>query len=137
MQTYHSDTLDMQVTIPESDAGEAVPTYRPGDGVTIHHYSDCKAATVVRVTPFTVTIQFDKAELLNGVNSGEPDALKFDIGGFAGHTSGKQRWHVEADPTGATQKFTLRRSDGRYMEAGSRNGAWLSAGRHPHYDFNF
>ena len=35
MQTYHSDTLDMQVTIPESDAGEAVPTYRPGDGVTI------------------------------------------------------------------------------------------------------
>ena len=64
-----------------------------GMGVSLCGWSDVHAYTVVGVSASgkSFEIQRDKATLLNGVNSGEPDALRFQAGGFCGHTSGRQR----------------------------------------------
>ena len=73
-----------------------------GDGVTISGWSDSDVYTVVSVSKSgnSAVVREDKSTLLNGVNSGEPDALKFYPGGFAGHTTGTQRWRHEPDPDG-------------------------------------
>ncbi len=105
---------------------------RIGDGATECGYSDRHAGTVIARTPATITLQLDKATLLNGYNSGEPDALSFTPGGFFGHTAGVQRYAYERDPDGTTLVFR-RRKNGQYMNNGSR----LVPGRNHYYDFNF
>lgn len=105
---------------------------RVGDGATELHYSDAKAGAVIAVTAKSVTVRMDKQTLLNGVNSGEPDALNFSAGGFCGHTSGVQRWAYEPDAEGLVTVFRLRKN-GRMMNGTLR----LVAGRSAHYDFNF
>ena len=112
-----------------------------GDGATIVGWSDRHAATVVEVSKNgrQVTLQEDKATLLNGATSGEPDALVVTPGGFACHTEGTQRWGLQRDPEGRRMRFSLR-----------KNGAWVMVGeslkggqrarigeRHHYYDFNF
>jgi hypothetical protein len=107
------------------------------DAATICGYSDRKAATVIRRTPKTITVCENGADLLNGANSGEPDALNFSPGGFVGHMSGKQRYRYWWDFEGAERKFSLRK-DGRWIECGSKKGDRLILGRRDHYyDFNF
>lgn len=105
--------------------------YEVGDEVTLSGYSDCEAYTVIARTLCTLTLQADKATLLNGANSGQPDALQFAPGGFVGHTSGRQRWQCERDTSGRTVRahFTKR--------GWQADGKRVSAGRFPHYDFNF
>ena len=108
-----------------------------GDGVTVAGYSDSDPYTVVSVKGRRATIRADKATLLNGVRSGEPDALQFDAGGFCGHTSGRQRWDIQPDPNGATRDMTLRR-DGQWRLVGhGLRDRPVTLGRHKHHDFNF
>ena len=112
-----------------------------GMGATVRGYSDAHAATIVYVgkTGALLQVQYDKATLLNGVNSGEPDALKFIPGGFVGHTSGVQRYAFERMPDVARQTFTLRKN-GSWVRQGEpmKNGTRLTVGvRSHHYDFNF
>ena len=118
------------------------PTFKVGDKATHTTYTDSSAGYIVHVSPNGKTVLFARAEakLLNGINSGEPDALEFSPGGFVGHTSGTQRWEVAAEPNaGHRDKFTLR-SNGRWVISGGGTyspGNTLSPGHHPHYDFNF
>lgn len=115
---------------------------RVGDGMTVTGYSDNKACTVIAVSRSgkTVTLQRDKATLLNGFKSGEPDALVMTPGGFAGHTEGVQRYDYEADPDGERFKVTYRESLGGYKRAGIRpheRGGSAFRGRNEYYDYNF
>ena len=124
--------------------------YKVGDGVTLCGYSDREAYTVIAVTPKTITIQRDKATLLNGFDSGEPDALQFSPGGFCGHTYGQQRYSYERNPNGSIGKCHMRKrptlvwtkgEDGRYSDvptADFRHGSSrVVAGRSEYYDYNF
>lgn len=102
-----------------------------GDGATLSGYSDCHACTVIARTAKTLTLRRDKATLLNGTNSGQPDALRFSPGGFVGHTSGTQRYEYSSDPSGYVVIARLTKTGWKAQ------GKALSAGRHEHYDFNF
>lgn len=117
---------------------EQATTFEVGDGATFCGWSDRKAGTIIEASAKKVTWQRDKAKLLNAIDSGEEDALQFAAGGFAGHTSGKQRYAYERDTEGITRVFTLR-ENGRWVERGAnaRTGATLTAGRSEHYDYNF
>ena len=109
-----------------------------GDGVTTHGYSDAHAWTVIAVSARLITIQRDKAILLNGPNSGEPDALTCTPGGFCAHWEGAQRYRYERDPNGAIRKASLRKDGGwRLVGEPLKGGKFLTAGRHEFYDYNF
>ena len=116
--------------------------FKVGDKATHTVHTDSHAGYIVHVSPNGKTVLFARAEatLLNGPNSGEPDALHVSPGGFAGHTSGTQRWKVADKPMeGRRDKFTLR-GTGRWKIAGHSTrspGNTLTAGHYPHYDFNF
>jgi len=109
--------------------------------VTHSLYTDADAGWVTSVSPNgkTIEVEFAKQTLLNGVNSGQPDALNFTIGGFLGHTGGRQRWSVERDENPRKSKFTLRKN-GQWKLVGSSTkspGNVLEPGHDPYYDFNF
>lgn len=110
-----------------------------GAGATEYCWSDVHAYTVIAVSKSgkRCTVQRDKARLLNGVSSSEPDALQFEPGGFFGHTSGRQRWEIERDPEGQTIEISLRK-DGKWRRVGDASGNTFVIGtRVEHYDFNF
>ena len=111
-----------------------------GDGANVYGYSDVYAHTVVKVSKSgdVAWIQRDKATLLNGANSGEPDALHFSPGGFCGHTSGTQRYSYERDPNGEILRIS-RRKDGTWRTKGAGTGASRVrfGERRERYDFNF
>jgi hypothetical protein len=112
-----------------------------GDPVTYTIYTDADAGWVSKVSASgkTIEVEFAKQTLLNGANSGEPDALHFEPGGFSGTFSGAQRWKLEKDTEPKTAKFTLRKN-GQWKIAGFRTkspGCILRPGHNPHYDFNF
>lgn len=124
----------------------ALDVAKVGDGATINCYSDRQACTIVKRTDKKIWVQRDKSTLLNGVNSGEPDALHFAAGGFIGHTSGKQRYSYERNTEASIVCYSRRtwvnyydrKEYVRYVRVGEpRNGQSISAGRHEHYDFNF
>lgn len=110
-----------------------------GDGATYRIHTDCLACTIVAISPGRIVVQRDDAQLLNGVNSGAPDALQFSPGGFHGHTSGVQRYNYVTNT--ANEKFTFtKRKNGRWKLVGvsyKTPGSCLTEGRHEHYDFNF
>ena len=129
-----------------------------GDGATFTGYSDCHAATIIKVSASgkTITLQQDEATLLNGPNSGEEDALVMTPGGFAGHTEGRQRYSYKPDPNGRIVKATLREwigeeRDEETLEYGEvRKSRWKMVGnktnarggnvlakRMEFYDYNF
>lgn len=103
----------------------------PGEGATLVLHRDSHAYTVVKATAKTVTLQRDRAKLLNGPKSGEPDALVVHVGGFSANVQGTQRWAYEPDPGGQTVVARLTKRG--WVSHGSR----VVAGRHEHYDFNF
>jgi hypothetical protein len=126
-------------------------TYNIGDGATLWGYSDGRAATVIAVTACTVTVREDKATLLNGCDSGAPDALVCTPGGFAGHVEGTQRYDYAPDAAGAVTVCRLRKAPRKvWTEGAGENGAYgyverpdfrghgkkLTPGRTHHYDFN-
>ncbi len=131
----------------DADAGpEAPPAAKLaiGEGGTHTTYTDANAGYVEAISPNgkTAMVRMAKQTLLNGCNSGEPDALVRHPGGFAGHVEGTQRWAVEANPDGHLEKFTLRKSGAFWIWklAGSATrepGNSLTKGHHPQYDFNF
>jgi hypothetical protein len=112
-----------------------------GDEVTHIHWTDATAGWIKSVSKSgnAVVVEYAEQTLLNGANSGEPDALQFHAGGFCGHTSGRQRWKIKRAERTVTQTFK-RRSNGRWLVSGqsmTSQGGDLIAGHHPHYDFNF
>ena len=111
------------------------------DEVTYVLYTDADAGWVSKVSPDgkTIEVEFGKQTLLNGANSGEPDALHFSPGGFMGHVSGVQRWKVERAENPVTRKFTLRKSGQWKIAKHPTNspGCVLVSGHSPYYDFNF
>lgn len=103
------------------------------DAATVCAYSDRKSATIIKRTAKTITVRHDKAQLLNGMGSGEADALTCTPGGFCGHVEGVQRYHITSDPYGRVEIYRLRK-DGQYHGPSGR----LALGfRAPHYDYNF
>ena len=107
--------------------------FKVGDGATLYLYSDRHACTVVEATAKRVTVQRDKATLVNR------DELTFSPGGFAGHVSGKQKYEYERDNEGYRREFSLRKS-GRWVAKGEpdkRGSTTLGFGRHEYYDYNF
>ena len=129
-------------TKPRTKLAPVTPTV--GQGANVYGYSDVMAYTVISVSKSgnSAVIQRDKVKLLNGVTSGEPDALKFSPGGFVGHTSGSQRYSYERDPNGETIRIsrrTAKRMAGSWRTPGSGTGAaHVTFGeRSEHYDFNF
>lgn len=111
------------------------------DPVTYTIYTDSEAGWVTKVSPNgkTIEVELAKATLLNGPNSGEPDALSFSAGGFCGHTSGTQRWKLERSPDSKKLKFTLRKNNQWKIAGHATNspGCVLRPGHHHYYDFNF
>jgi hypothetical protein len=142
----------VKTTNPTASKGAENP-FTIGDGATVHGYSDAHAYTVVAVTRTTITLRRDKATLLNGPDSGEPDALKVTPGGFCCHTDGRQRYAYEADPNGHLVVARLRKAprkcwepkndgSGEYhhvhrADFRTAGGARVTEGRGEHYDFNF
>lgn len=110
-----------------------------GMGVTVCHWTDSQAYTIVSVSKSgrMITLVRDVATLLNGTQSGEPDALQFSPGGFFGHTSGKQRYSYAPGnvKTSQVSKATLRK-DGIWRESITNNRVLIGE-RSEYYDFNF
>lgn len=109
-----------------------------GDAVTICLYSDREAYEVVKVSPSGKTLELYplKATLLNGFNSGEPDALVSHPGGFCHHVTGTQRYRYER----YEEKDPRRVSKARWSEKRARYQTprgTLIPGAHKHYDYNF
>lgn len=113
-----------------------------GDGATEICCSDCHAYTVVKVSPSgkTIWLQRDIATLLNGVDSGEPDALKCHPGGFAANIQGLQRYEFKRDTMGVIRKATLRKNGNEKYPYGivgtSRSNVCIGV-RNEYYDYNF
>lgn len=111
------------------------------DPVTYIVYTDADAGWVSKVSRSgkMVEVEFAKQTLLNGPNSGEPDALDFTPGGFVGHVDGAQRWKIERSSNPMKAKFSLR-NNGKWKAVGQPTkspGCCLIPGHCPHYDFNF
>jgi len=111
------------------------------DPVTYIIHTDADAGWVSKVSPNgkTIEVEFGNQTLLNGPNSGEPDALKVYPGGFCGHVDGIQRWKVERAEKPNALKFTLRKN-GQWKIAKhptTSPGCVLIKGHSPYYDFNF
>jgi hypothetical protein len=100
-----------------------------GQGVTICHYSDRTACTIVAVSKSgkTISLQADHAELDGWV----PEMIPC---GFAAHctNNGDQKYAYRTNPNGPIWKATLRK-DGRFRS----NKELVIAGRHQFHDYNF
>ncbi len=128
--------------------------YKVGDRATVCGYSDRQSYTVIAVTRTSITLQRNKATLLNGANSGEPDALVVTPGGFCCHTEGEQRYLVEVNPEGHIIKAHMKRKPRKVLSAyGTAETDWehtyeeaadfrhhssrVVPGCSEYYDFNF
>jgi hypothetical protein len=111
------------------------------DPVTFTTYTDSKCGWVSKVSASgkTVEVEFGEQQLLNGPNSGEPDALTVHPGGYCCHVEGVQRWAVNRTANPTRHKFSLRKNGAWKIAGHSTNspGCSLSTGHHPYYDFNF
>lgn len=105
-------------------------TVQVGDGVTVKLWTDRHAATVIKKTKFSVTIQYDKATLDPNF---KPEWIP---GGFAAHciNQDEQTYTYERDPNGRTETF---RWSNRYGSYGQPGNPRLIKGRHEFYDYNF
>ena len=101
-----------------------------GDGVTINLWTDRHAATVIKKTAYSVTVQRDIATLSPEF---KPERIP---GGFAGHciNQDEQTYTYERAPKGHIETF---RSSKKYGQYGTPGNPSLSKGRHEFYDYNF
>lgn len=122
----------------DTTEGATNGTWTVGQGVRWSGHSDLYAGTVVGVTKTSVSVQEDRGKVLNGANSGEPDALVFHSGGFVAHCEGEPRYRYTQDLTARVRVFT-RRKNGEWVQKGEpmRNGYRLKAGRIKRHDFNY
>lgn len=103
---------------------------------TMIGYSDRQAFEVIRhVSDKCIMVRRMEAKLLNGVNSGEPDALKFEPGGFCGHTSGTQRYEFTSNEANRVIRIRLHK-DGRWYDRAKQRYT-LDERPYEHYDFNY
>lgn len=116
--------------------GYVTESVKVGDKVSFAIGSDVFPAVVISRTAKRLVVQEMKATLLNAPNSGEPDALHTDIGGFCAHVSGVQRWDIQPDDDGRLVKFSWRERKSRWMMIGSTSSS-LYEGARRFYDFNF
>ena len=102
----------------------------PGDGVTVHYWSDAHACTVIRRTRNKLVLQQDTAIL-------SPDFKpEFIPGGFCAHCTnqGEQSYTYERNPEGRIyEAYWSERKKGWYADKSLR----VSYGRHEYYDYNF
>ena len=138
----------------------AFDSFAVGDPVHWSAGTDVEPGTVVRLTATRVIVRAVKATLLNGVNSGEPDALRFYPGGFVGHTSGRQRyefgelegpeivfsrraivagkqWCSEARAYVGGYETAIAKMMGTSMRGSMSSWGRLHHGHQKHYDYNF
>jgi hypothetical protein len=115
-----------------------------GCGVGMAGYSDVYCGTIISRSKDgkRLKVRTGIATLLNGVESGEADALTFSPGGFVGHTEGVQRYSYEDDPNGSITEFSYRPKSGYYCQKGSKGpfsgGLRLILGGYYHkHDYNF
>jgi len=120
-------------------------SFSVGDPVNWSAGTDVQPGTVVRITKTRVIVRSIETKLLNGCESGEPDALRFESGGFVGHTSGEQRYEF-GEMTGPEIVFSRRENgtgtaiaklQGTSMRGSMRAWGVLSHGHRKHYDYNF
>lgn len=101
-----------------------------GDGVTVKHYSDATACTVIRISASgkTVWLQEDKATLDNW----KPH---FTPGGFGGHcfNNYEQKYTYEPNPEGVIHRASFRKD----KQLRTTNNERVTLGRHHFYDYNF
>ena len=122
--------------------------FKAGDSGNWSAGTDVRTGVVSQATPSSVTVIEYEGTLLNGPDSGEPDALTFVSGGFVGHMSGEQRYSFS--PTSHTEKFTHRsvtyrdgnvvtsmKLSGTSSKGSMRSWGILRHGMFKHYDFNF
>lgn len=99
-----------------------------GDHAHVCLWTDVEPVTVIKRTPKTITVRYDKATL-------SPDwKPEWVVGGFAGHCTNQdsQDWIIEEDTNGTTGTFR-RRKTGWYDKSDCR----LYPGWRKFYDYNF
>lgn len=104
-------------------------TANVGDGVTIHLWSDAHAATIIKKTKTTITVQHDKATL-------DPNFKpEFVAGGFAGHCTNNndQTYTYERNENGTIETFRWSKKNNRYQNDSIR----VTKGRREFHDYNF
>ena len=132
----------MNSTTARATEREKMERYEIGDSVSWGAGTDTNCGTVVGSTGNTVQVVKDNAKLMNGPQSGAVDAMRFESGGYVGHTSGAQRYELTPGD-GPVLRFSYRKKLDSYKLAGtSVNGSmrgWgvLFKGSVKHYDFNF
>lgn len=126
---YHKERIENKVR--KYDSKKLVPTNaKVGDGATVNYWTDRHAATIIKVTAKSITVQRDKATLKPEF---KPERV---AGGFAGVVINQndQDYTYERDENG--QKITFYWSE-KYQRYGQPNNLSLSKGRHEFYDYNF
>lgn len=121
-----------------------------GEGATLCSYSDREAYTVIEMTDQTVTLQRDKATLINGPESDEKDKLVWVGDGMCGMLCGIQRYAYEPDKDGEIvigrlrpqRRITRIKVVDRWHDVTlpiikTPDNSLVVAGRHEHLDFNF
>jgi hypothetical protein len=95
-----------------------------GDKVGVRYHSDIKPGTVIKATASKVTIQLHSFKLLNGPESGEPDAMTVTVGGFCAHWEGRQRNEIDETSNDGTVTATFRKGD----MLNGQTGIWRQTG---------
>lgn len=103
-----------------------------GDGATVCLYSDMHAATVIKKTKATITVQHDTA--IKDPNF-KPEWVP---GGFSVHCTNQdeQKYTYEVNLKGQIEKFHWSEKHGRW-QGGGDGSIILTLGRHEFYDYNF
>lgn len=90
-----------------------------GDGVTIHLYSDSYAATVIKRTPKSITVQQDKA-------------IRIDKNGM----SEDQEYRFERDEKGWVSTYRWSDVYGAFRSSGDQS-IGITNGRYEYFDYSF
>jgi hypothetical protein len=90
-----------------------------GDGVTIYLYSDSHAATVIKRTKYSITIQQDRA-------------IRIDNNGM----SESQEYRYERNPKGEITTYRWSNKYGCFCNSGDQS-IKIGNGRYEYYDYSF
>lgn len=90
-----------------------------GDGVTIYLWSDSHAATVIKRTKYSITVQQDKA-------------IRTDNNGV----SESQEYRYERNPRGEVTTYRWSNKYGCFCNSGDQS-IKIGNGRHEYYDYSF